>query len=215
MSSAATDPPPGPGGLGRLTRRARRIGAALAAEYRAGAAGDERPVEPLWPTGSEQARRLAALLASVGRERTAGGPGPGGHTDPASGMSGEPDDDTPQDPGEAQALAAALGLVDWSEVRSASHERSSELARRMRDLAGQVDWTSVQPVAARVSSALIAAVAAGQLPVGGPLGRTVARAITDQGGLGGRVADQVRSSTGDLPPDFRDVIETTARDPER
>jgi hypothetical protein len=76
----------------------------------------------------------------------------------------------------------------------------------MKAMADQVDWAKVQPVAAQVSSALIAAVASGRLPVGGRLTSTVARAIVDQGGLAQRVGQTVES----LPPDFREVIDTTA-----
>ncbi len=81
----------------------------------------------------------------------------------------------------------------------------------MRAMARQVDWTKVQPAAAQVSSALIAAVAAGQIPVGGRLGPLVARAIVDQGGLAERVGQEMSTDQAPLP-DFRDAIETTARD---
>jgi hypothetical protein len=80
----------------------------------------------------------------------------------------------------------------------------------MRDMAAQVDWAKVQPVAAQVSSALIAAVASGRLPVGGRLTTTVARAIADQGGLAQRVAQTLDQNRSALPPDFRQAIGTTS-----
>ena len=82
----------------------------------------------------------------------------------------------------------------------------------MRDMADQVDWAKVQPVAAQVSSALIAAVASGQIPMGGMLGSTVVRTIVNQGGLAQKVADSINDHNTPLPPDFRAVIDTTARD---
>jgi hypothetical protein len=45
--------------------------------------------------------------------------------------------------------------------------------------------------------------------VGGRVGAVVAKAIVNQGGLGQQVAQQM---PGDQPlPDYRDVIDTTAR----
>ena len=82
----------------------------------------------------------------------------------------------------------------------------------MRSLADNVDWNKVQPVAAQVSSALIAAVAAGRIPVGGSLGPMVARAITDQNNLGRRIAADLAQSPSAAPPDFRDAIDTTAHE---
>jgi hypothetical protein len=82
----------------------------------------------------------------------------------------------------------------------------------MRAMADHVDWAKVQPVAAQVLSALIAAVAAGRIPVGGRLGSIVARAITDQNNLGRRVAQNLEHSQSAVPPDFRQIIETTARE---
>ena len=68
----------------------------------------------------------------------------------------------------------------------------------------------MQPVAAQVSSALIAAVAAGRIPVGGRLGPIVVRAITDQNNLGRRVAANLEHTATPVPPDFRGIIEATA-----
>jgi hypothetical protein len=117
---------------------------------------------------------------------------------------------------DAEEVAKALRGVDWGQVRAATSERSTEVARTMRSLADHVDWAKVQPVAAQVSSALIAAVAAGRIPVGGPLGSMVARAITDQNNLGNRVAANLQRSAAGTPPDFRPTIhraiEATATD---
>jgi hypothetical protein len=64
-----------------------------------------------------------------------------------------------------------------------------------------------------VSSALIAAVASGRLPVGGRLGPIVAKAITDQQQqLVNRVATNLERSQSLVPVDFRQIIETTARE---
>ena len=80
----------------------------------------------------------------------------------------------------------------------------------MRAMADHVDWGKVQPIAAQVSSALIAAVATGRIPVGGQLGPIVARAITDQNSLGKRVAQNLQDSRTTVPTEFRGIIEATA-----
>jgi hypothetical protein len=125
----------------------------------------------------------------------------------------KPDDAAETDGSEADAaeVASAMRGIDWSAVRTATSERTSDAARVMRSAAEHVDWAKVQPVAAQVSSALIAAVASGRLPVGGRLGSTVARAIVDQG-LAQRVAGQLRDEPEAMPPDFRHAIETTSRE---
>jgi hypothetical protein len=48
--------------------------------------------------------------------------------------------------------------------------------------------------------------------VGGRLGSIVARAITDQNNLGRRVAQSLEHTQSGVPPDFRQIIETTARE---
>jgi hypothetical protein len=73
-------------------------------------------------------------------------------------------------------------------------------------MSAQVDWAKVQPVAAQASSALIAAVAAGKLPVGGRTGALVARAMLDQGGLGQRVGRQMAGQVR-VSPDLRRAID--------
>ena len=111
---------------------------------------------------------------------------------------------------DAKEVAEAMRRVDWTQVRAATSERATDLSQTMRSLADQVDWAKVQPVAAQVSSALIAAVAAGRIPVGGRLGPMVAKAITDQNNLGKRIAVDLQNSQAPMPPDFRGAIEATA-----
>lgn len=111
---------------------------------------------------------------------------------------------------DAAEVAVALRAVDWASVRATTAERTGGARRAMREMADQVDWAKAQPVAAQVSSALIAAVASGQIGVGGKLGSTVARAIVDQGGLAQRVAANLNEQTTQMPPDFRQVIDSTA-----
>ncbi|HEY1282457.1 MAG TPA: hypothetical protein VGF22_22435 [Acidimicrobiales bacterium] len=131
--------------------------------------------------------------------------------------AGRRGDDAPPEPEkdpeldtDAKDVAEALRRVDWAQVRADTARRSGDAARAMKAMADRVDWAKVQPAAAQVSSALIAAVASGRLPVGGRLTNTVARAIVDQGGLAQRVA----ANLDQPPPDFRQVIDTTASDAE-
>jgi hypothetical protein len=171
--------------------KAKEVAASLKAQHAAGRDGDESPAVPVWPTPKEQFEALKHLF----------------HTSPKSDVPAV--GDAPLD-SDAEEVADALRRVDWTEVRAATAERTSDVARTMRSLADQVDWAKVQPVAAQVSSALIAAVAAGRIPVGGRLGPMVVRAITDQNNLGKRVATHLAESPSGRPPDFRGVIETTA-----
>ena len=97
--------------------------------------------------------------------------------------------------------------IDWRAVKSTT----KDTAATMREMAAQVDWSKVQPVAAEVSSALIAAVASGELKLGGALGGRVARAIMNDDQLGQRVAANLRR-THDAPPKFDNIIDTTARE---
>jgi hypothetical protein len=99
---------------------------------------------------------------------------------------------------DAEVVASALRGVDWAAVRAATAERTADATRTVRTMAEQVDWGRMQPVAARVSSSLIAAVASGQLGIGGPLGSTVARAIVDQR-LTQRVAERWSPAADALP----------------
>ncbi len=118
------------------------------------------------------------------------------------------------DGADARTITSALRAVDWAAVRAATAERTTEAAQKMRAMAGEVDWGKVQPVAAHVSSALIAAVASGQMPLGGRVGPTVARAIMNDHNLAQRVATTLDHEETPLPPDFRgelgQVIDTTA-----
>ncbi|MDP9464530.1 MAG: hypothetical protein M3P52_07900 [Actinomycetota bacterium] len=170
--------------------KAKGAAASLKTQYSAGRDGDESPAEPIWPTPKEQFEALTRLF----------------RTSPAKPVPATTD----ALDGDAEEVAEALRGVDWGEVRTATAGRTNEVTRTMRAMADHVDWAKVQPVAAQVSSALIAAVASGRIPVGGHLGPIVARAITDQNNLGKRVADSLRHTPANVPPDFRGVIEATA-----
>ena len=164
------------------------------------------------------AARLARSLASAGvRSRAT----EFGRSLKAAYEAGK--DEGPADPDEtseaadAEAVADAMRGVDWSKVRSATSERGAEAAQAMKSMAAEVDWAKVQPVAAKVSSALIAAVASGQMGIGGTLGGTVARAIMNDHNLAHRVSGSLARQAAPMPPDFlpavRDgVIDATARD---
>ena len=178
--------------------KAKAIAASLKAQHAAGRDGDDSPAEAVWPTPKEQLDALKNLFrASSPKSATEGA------------AVNEPNDEESLDR-DAEQVAQALRGVDWGHVRAATSERSTEVARTMRSLADHVDWAKVQPVAAQVSSALIAAVAAGRIPVGGPLGSMVVRAITDQNNLGNRVAANLQHTPTGAPPDFRAIIEATA-----
>jgi hypothetical protein len=191
--------------------KAKKIAASLKAQHAAGRDGDDSPAEPVWPTPKEQLEALKKVFRSSAKPRT---------TTAAGDVDVDDTVDAPHDEAsldrDAEQVAQALRGVDWGQVRAATSERSTEVARTMRSLADHVDWAKVQPVAAQVSSALIAAVAAGRIPVGGPLGSMVARAIADQNNLGNRVAVNLQRSAAGTPPDFRPdihrAIEATATD---
>lgn len=188
-----------------LKRRATDAAAVLKAEYEAGKRGDDdTPVTPLWASPKEQLDAVVALL------RSARDPAPVPHHDDAAAGTDTSDDvSAASATDDAATVAAAMRGVDWAAVKSATAERGADATRVMRAMADQVDWTKVQPVAGQVTSALIAAVASGQLPVGGRIGGSVARAIVDQGGLGQRLTQRVTDDGAPLPPDFRPVIEAT------
>ena len=189
--------------------RVKQAAQTLKDEYEAGKRGDDTPAQPIWASPKEQLDGVLGLLrsaaASVGS--TASGTS-GTSTDRAS--TDHVDDETIA--ADADQVAEALRGVDWNTVSSAAAERTSDAARTVKAMADQVDWAKVQPVAAQVSSALIAAVASGQLGVGGRLGSTVARAIVDQGGLGQQVAKRVNAQQLAVPNDLRRIIDSTARE---
>lgn len=212
--------------------RAKQAVQTLKDEYEAGKRGDDGPVQPIWASPKEQLDAVLDLLRGARSDASAP---PADSPAPASSQSSDetsPGATAPErtgpttDPGEAAGdavgdaaadaaadeVAAALRGVDWSKVRTATAERSSDAARTVKAMAEQVDWAKVQPVAAQVSTALIAAVASGQLGVGGRLGSTVARAIVDQGGLGQRVARRIPAEQLAVPAELRQVIDTTARE---
>ena len=207
------------------TAKAKQAAATLKAEYEAGKQGDTTAATPIWSTPKEQLDALLALLRSS-KATSESGSGADGATAGEHAVEDEPGrapESVPAAPSdgaatademtaEADEVTRALRSVDWAGVRSATAERTSEATKAMREMAEQVDWARVQPVAARLSSALIAAVASGQVPIGGRLGSTVARAIADQSGLGQRVAQNLTDANVPLPPDFRGAIEATSRE---
>ncbi len=203
--------------------RAKQAVQTLKDEYEAGKRGDDTPAQPIWASPREQLDAVLGLLRSA-----APAPAPAADTadtadtadverderraEPVELADDRPAQDAAAFDADADEVAEALRRVDWTRVRAATAERSSDAARTVRAMAEQVDWTRVQPVAAQVSSARIAAVASGQLGVGGRLGTTVARAIVDQGGLGQHVAARVASQHLAVPAELRRVIDATARD---
>jgi len=106
---------------------------------------------------------------------------------------------------QAAEVADAMRGVDWAKVRASTSAKSSDAAKSMKTMAAEVDWEKVQPVAAKVSSALIAAVASGQIGVGGRLGPTVARAIMNDRNLAGRVSTSMADDDV-TPPDLRHIV---------
>lgn len=180
----------------KWSAKAKAVATALKEEHAAGLRGDDSPAQPVWPTPSEQLAALKNLFRSPRAVTTTA------ETSAEGDMAEH----------EANEVAEAIRKVDWADVRAAAAERTSEVTRTMRAMADHVDWAKVQPVAAQVSSALIAAVASGRIPVGGRLGPMVARAITDQNNLGKRVAQNLAQSATAVPGGFREIIETTATD---
>lgn len=189
------------GTTARWVAKAKQAAATLKSEYEAGKRGDDTPAEPIWPSPREQ---LEGLLALWKRPKT----------DEAAAQPDHVEQTTTAEDEEVQAaeVAEAMRGVDWAAVRAATSERTSEAAKAMRSAAEHVDWGKVQPVAAQVSSALIAAVASGRLGVGGPLGSTVARTIMNQGGLAQRVAAQLKDQPAAMPVEFKGIIEATSRE---
>lgn len=124
-----------------------------------------------------------------------------------SGRDGTDDDAT------AASVAAAMRRVDWSRVRRVTADRTSAAAEQARQMAAQVDWERVTPAAAEVASALIAAVASGQLGLGGAMGSRVVRTIVNERDLALRVAAALHAGRpSQQVGDFRTVIDTTATD---
>ena len=220
MAPADPADPAGPSGAARrLARsvratdwkgRVKQAAQTLKDEYEAGKRGDDAPAQPIWASPKEQLDGVLGLLRSAAASV-------GSSASSASSASGEPGEPAPTEPvddatmaADADQVAEALRGVDWSTVSAAAAERTSDAARTVKAMADQVDWAKVQPVAAQVSSALIAAVASGQLGVGGRLGSTVARAIVDQGGLGQQVAKRVNAQQLAVPNDLRRIIDSTA-----
>ena len=131
-----------------------------------------------------------------------------------AGKRGDPDPMIDADA--ADEVAAAMKKVDWAKVKTATAGKTADATQSVKAMAAQVDWDKVTPVAAQVSSALIAAVASGQIPLGGHLGGRVARTIMNDRDLAQKVAASLARTPQQAPPDFRPVIagaiETTATD---
>ncbi len=180
-----------------VAAKAKKAAQRLHDEFRAGQKGDESPAEPIWAGPGEQFQAFLRLLRGPADDRQ------------AAAAADDPEQPSDNPAGEASTVSTALSQVDWSKVTSAASERTGDVAQRMRAMADQVDWARLQPMAAKASSAMIAAVASGQLGVGGRIGAVVAKAIVDQGGLGQQVAQQM--PVDEPLPDYRNVIDTTAR----
>jgi hypothetical protein len=222
MAPADPADPAGPSGAARrLARsvrsadwkgRVKQAAQTLKDEYEAGKRGDDAPAQPIWASPKEQLDGVLGLLRSAAATVGSSASGSSGE----SSASGESATTEPVDEAtiaaDAEQVAEALRGVDWTSVSAAAAERTNDAARTVKAMADQVDWAKVQPVAAHVSSALIAAVASGQLSVGGRLGSTVARAIVDQGGLGQQVAKRVNAQQLAVPNDLRRIIDSTARE---
>jgi hypothetical protein len=129
-----------------------------------------------------------------------------------AGKRGDPD--PAADAEAADEVASMMKKVDWAKVKTATSGKTAEATQSVKTMAAQVDWDKVTPVAAQVSSALIAAVASGQIPLGGHLGGRVARTIMNDRDLAQKVAASLARTPKQTPPDFRPVIagaiETTA-----
>lgn len=121
----------------------------------------------------------------------------------AADAAASPSDPAPAD--DVDSLVDALSSVDWAKVRAAASEKGSGVATSMKKMAADVDWAKVQSGAAVVSSALIAAVASGQLPIGGRLAGPVARAILNDSDLASKVSS--RMAGNEQPPDLRDRVQ--------
>lgn len=194
--------------------KAKHAASTLKSEYEAGKRGDDGPSATIWATPAEQ---LDAFVALLGRTRAATADKPSAPLEshpadhdqpgPAPALSDQAAEMTEADQADVAELTTLMGGIDWAGVRTATAARTTETAQAVRTLAGQVDWAAVQPVAAQASSALIAAVATGQLPVGGRIGSMVARAMIDQGGLGQRLGRQVLADQSAARPELRQVID--------
>jgi len=192
--------------------KARDAAATIKAEYEAGKHGDDTPAKPIWATPQQQLDGLLAIFRQTAGDAEAPDPAPADttvdSTDPTDQADTHVVDD---DDADAAEVAAAIRGVDWAGVRAAAAVRTTEASKAMKSMAEHVDWGKVQPVAAQVSSALITAIATGQLGVGGRLASTVARTITNQNGLGQRVAEEL-DDPADGSIDFRNTIEAAARE---
>jgi hypothetical protein len=198
----------------RLQAKAKSSVTALKAEYEAGRRGDDSEPQPIWAGPREQLDAVLAALTGASALRGS----PSVDADPVTGDGVEANPDVPEsvDPAEA-GLVDAVGRVDWTAVRTATAERSADAAATVKEMAARVDWERMQPAAAQVSRALIAAVAAGRLPVAGPLGGQVARAIVNHGDLAKRLAGDLHRAATPVPVDVfptgsSPIIDVTSRE---
>lgn len=178
----------------------------LLTEFERGRAGEAEATAATEATATAAASPVAddgsPAAASPGTPPPAGS-GPAG-SDPAGSATGATGAATADD---VDSLVDALSSVDWAKVRAAASEKGSGVAASMKKMAADVDWGKVQSGAAVVSSALIAAVASGQLPIGGRLAGPVARAILNDADLASKVSSRLKGD--EQPPDLRDRVQGT------
>jgi hypothetical protein len=189
--------------LGRLAKQAKLAASTLKAEYEAGKRGDDAPAAVLW---SSPIAHFDAFLAMLGSTRAQAAP-----VEPVTPKPGTAEPVTAEPVAGVAPEAAAAEAVEAAEAAEVTRllgevARSADAVQAVKAMSAQVDWAKVQPVAAQASSALIAAVAAGKLPVGGRTGALVARAMLDQGGLGQRVGRQMAGQVR-VSPDLRRAID--------
>ena len=125
--------------------RAKQAVQTLKDEYEAGKRGDDAPATPLWAGPREQLDAVLGLLR--GAPHTDGTDGEHTRVDADAGADGVTVTDDAQLHADADEVAEALRGVDWAKVRSATSERGADAARTVREMAEQVDWSKVTPVA--------------------------------------------------------------------
>ncbi len=182
------------GGIARrLTQRARESARVLREEFDKGARGEsDGPTPVLWD------RPTFEHLKSVLRANRAPAP-----TATPSGPTGEPPGpDTPgalSDEAAADEVSMVLERIDWRGVTTAAAaaDRASDVAERLRSLAGEVDWERMRPVAGKVATALVAAAATGHLGrLSGTTAQAVARAINGDQAVGEAAASIISRRPG-------------------
>ena len=167
----------------------------LLIEFERGRSGEADPSAepPAGPSAESNASAAPNASTASAQPNAAGG---------ATDATGTP---PPSAADDVDSLVDALSSVDWAKVRAAASEKGSGVATSMKKMAADVDWGKVQSGAAVVSSALIAAVASGQLPIGGRLAGPVARAILNDSDLASKVSSRLKGD--EQPPDLRDRVQ--------